>query len=113
MKSAPASMASQEARATLSRVASSPVSRITLRWAGPQASRTARISLKTWPYRPARNAPRSITMSISSAPARTASSVSASLTASEARPDGNAVATDATATVLPATALRASRTRSG
>ena len=38
MKSAPASMASQEARDTLSSVASSAVSRITLRCAGPQAS---------------------------------------------------------------------------
>ena len=68
MKSAPASMASHDARATLSSVASSPVSRITFRCAGPQASRTARISSYTWPYRPARNAPRSMTMSTSSAP---------------------------------------------
>ena len=44
MKSAPASMASQAARAVLSRVASSPVSRITLRCALPHASRTARTS---------------------------------------------------------------------
>ena len=44
MKSAPASMASQEARLTLSSVASSPVSRMTLRCARPQASRTARTS---------------------------------------------------------------------
>ena len=40
-----------------------------------------------------RNAPRSMTMSISSAPASTASRTSASLTARLARPDGNAVAT--------------------
>ena len=38
-----------------------------------------------------------MTMSTSSAPAFTASATSASFTASEARPDGNAVATDATA----------------
>jgi len=44
MKSAPDSIASHEARATLSRVASSPVSRMTLRWAGPQASFDAAIS---------------------------------------------------------------------
>ena len=44
-------------------------------------------------YRPARNAPRLITMSISSAPAATAARVSASLTSSGAWPDGNAVAT--------------------
>src|SRR3984957_741778 len=113
MKSAPDSMVSHEARATLSSVASSPVSRMTLRWAGPQASRTARISSATCPYRPARNAPRSITMSTSSAPAATASATSASLTASDARPDGNAVATEATFTVLPASASRATATRSG
>src|SRR5499427_1867055 len=113
MKSAPASMASQAARAVLSRVASSPVSRITLRCAVPHASRTARTSSYTCAYRPARNAPRSMTMSTSSAPAFTASATSASLTASEARPDGNAVATEATATPLPASSARARATRSG
>ena len=54
-----------------------------------------------------------MTMSISSAPALTASWTSASLTASDARPDGNAVATEATATPLPATACFATATRSG
>src|SRR5215813_13772075 len=54
-----------------------------------------------------------MTMSTSSAPAFTASATSASFTASEARPDGNAVATEATATPLPASSLRASPTRSG
>jgi hypothetical protein len=44
--------------------------------AGPQASRTAAISSKTSRYRPARKAPRLITMSISSAPASTASAAS-------------------------------------
>ena len=44
MKSPPASIASQEARRTASRVTSSPVSRITLRCASPQASFTATIS---------------------------------------------------------------------
>src|SRR6185437_14321022 len=56
-------------------------------------------------------------MSISSAPAATASAVSASFTASDARPDGNAVATDATATELPGPdagkAPLATATRSG
>src|ERR1017187_10458902 len=128
MKSAPDSMASHEARATLSKVTSSPVSRITLRCAAPHASRTARISSLTCLYRPARNAPRSMTMYTSSAPAATASATSASLTASEARPDGNAVATEATRTWRPASspwskapwskapwskALRATGTRSG
>ena len=54
-----------------------------------------------------------MTMSTSSAPAATASRTSASFTASDARPDGNAVATDATATPLPASAARATPTRSG
>ena len=44
MKSAPASIASHEARRTLSRVTSSPVSRMTLRCAFPHASFTATIS---------------------------------------------------------------------
>jgi hypothetical protein len=44
MKSAPAAMARTDARRTLSYVSSSPVSRITLRWACPQASSTAVIS---------------------------------------------------------------------
>src|SRR5215468_1698807 len=54
-----------------------------------------------------------MTMSTSSAPASTASATSASFTASEARPDGNAVATEATATSLPASSPRATATRSG
>ena len=88
MKSPPASSASQDARRTLSRVASSPVSRITLRWAGPHAALVATISSNTCRYRPARNAPRSITMSISVAPAATASRTSCSLVSSAARPTG-------------------------
>jgi hypothetical protein len=43
-----------------------------------------------------------MTMSISSAPASTASRVSASLTGILARPEGKAVETAATATALPA-----------
>ena len=54
-----------------------------------------------------------MTMSTSPAPAARASRTSASLTGSEARPDGNAVATDATATSLPASAVTAVSTRSG
>ena len=44
MKSAPAAMARTDARRTLSYVSSSPVSRMTLRCAAPQASLTAVIS---------------------------------------------------------------------
>ena len=47
MKSAPAAIARTLARRTLSYVSSSPVSRITLRWASPQASLTSTISSKT------------------------------------------------------------------
>src|SRR5215217_7732704 len=52
-------------------------------------------------------------MSISSAPDATASWTSCSLTGSGDCPDGNAVATDATFTPLPATRSRAAGTRFG
>ena len=51
-------------------------------------------------------------MSISSAPASTASRVSARRTARLARPDGNAVETAATLTPVPASASTATGTRS-
>ena len=47
MKSAPAAIARTLARRTLSYVSSSPVSRMTLRWASPHASFTSTISSKT------------------------------------------------------------------
>ncbi len=84
MKSAPAAMASTLARRTLSRVPSSPVSRITFSLVPLEASLTSTISSNTSWSRPARNAPRLITMSISSAPASTASATSPSRTAREA-----------------------------
>ena len=52
-------------------------------------------------------------MSISSAPAATASRVSCRRTSSELWPDGNAVATEATCTPVPATASRATPTSAG
>ena len=113
MKSPPASRASQLARRTLSNVTNSPVSRMTFRCAVPHACFTATISSNTSPRWPDRKAPRSITMSISSAPAATASATSISLVRNAARPDGNAVATLATATALPRTACTAVATRSG
>ena len=58
-----------------------------MRCAGPQASLTATISSNTAAYLPERKAPRSITMSISSAPAATASPVSRDLDV-EAGPPG-------------------------
>ncbi len=54
-----------------------------------------------------------MTMSISVAPAAIASAVSRNLTSSAARPDGNAVATEATATPESPSAVRAVETRSG
>ena len=57
--------------------------------------------------RPDKKAPRSITMSISSAPFATASRTSMSFTFSDARPDGNEVATAATATDEPFNTERA------
>ena len=52
-------------------------------------------------------------MSISSAPAATASRVSASFTSSEERPEGNAVATEATRMPVPRTSCLAIATMSG
>src|ERR1700694_5696944 len=52
-------------------------------------------------------------MSISCAPARTVSSVSATLIDRKLCPDGNAVATDATRTLLPRRCSTASATRAG
>ena len=74
----------------------------------PPCTRT--ISSCTRASSPARNASREITMSISSAPAATASSVSRSLTSSDAWPDGKPVATAAARTPLPASASRATPT---
>ncbi len=54
-----------------------------------------------------------MTMSISCAPARTASSVSATLIEVKLWPDGNAVATDAIRTVLPRSDCTQSGMRSG
>ena len=83
-------------------------------WPSPaQASFTATISSNTSPYWPDRKAPRSITMSISSAPAATASRVSCTRTSRLARPLGKAVATLATLTPLDLSACFAVSTRSG
>ena len=84
-----------------------------MRCADPQAAFTRWISSNTSPNRPARKAPRSITMSTSSAPASTAERTSPSFTSMVARPDGNAVATLATFTPDPATTARATGTMSG
>jgi hypothetical protein len=62
---------------------------------------------------PAKKASREMTMSISSAPAATASSVSRSFTSSDACPEGKAVATEAARTPVPSSASRATPTSDG
>src|SRR3954453_16960332 len=86
---------------------------ITFRWASPHASLTRTISSITRASSPARKASREITMSISSAPAATASSVSRSFTSSDAWPEGNAVETDAAFTPVPSSASFATPTSDG
>ena len=87
---------------------------MTLRVACPHASTTARISSCITPNSPDKNAPRLITISISSAPSATAAFTSARRVLSGACPEGKAVATDAmrTAVALPS-ALRACFTIAG
>ena len=106
-------MASIDACRTWSYEPSSAVSMITFRWASPHTSFTRTISSITRASSPARNASREITMSISSAPAATASSVSRSFTSSDAWPDGNAVETDAAFTPVPSSASFATPTSDG
>src|SRR3954449_9292156 len=112
-KSAPASIEITDAWRTWSYEPSSAVSMITFRWASPQASFTRTISSMTRWSSPERKASREMTMSISSAPAATASSVSRSLTSSEPWPEGKAVATDAVLTPVPARASRVTDTSDG
>src|SRR5436190_14117510 len=86
---------------------------MTFRCASPQASRTRTISSCTRASSPARNASREITMSISSAPAATASSVARSLMSSGTWPDGKPVATAAVFTPVPASAVLATPASAG
>lgn len=77
------------------------------------AARVSRISRATSSNRPARNRPRLITMSISSAPASTASATSRRRTSSGYWPLGKPVATAATFTPLSPSDSRAVRTSVG
>ena len=87
---------------------------MTLSVAPPHAASTAAISSCTRANSPARNAPRLITMSISSAPSATAVRTSARRVLSGIWPDGNAVATEAIRTGAAApSARRAGRTIAG
>ena len=86
---------------------------MTLRCASPQASLTRTISSITRVSSPDRKASREMTMSISSAPAATASAVSRSLASSDTWPAGKPVATDAVRTPLPASAAWATPTSAG
>src|SRR5207248_4112968 len=69
---------------------------MTFKCAAPHASLVAAISSKTRSYSPARKRARLITMSISSAPSRTAPRTSRSFNLVGINPAGNAVATEAT-----------------
>ena len=106
-------MASIDAWRTWSYEPSSAVSMMTFRWASPHTSFTRTISSITRASSPERNASREMTMSISSAPAATASSVSRSFTSSDACPEGKAVDTDAARTPVPSSASRATPTSDG
>ena len=99
MKSAPACIARRLAAATLSRVPSSPVSRMTLRRAGPAGFLHGHDLVEDLGVVSGEEGPRSMTMSISSAPSATVSRTSASLCSTGIWPDGNPVATAAIRTV--------------
>ena len=96
MKSAPAFIAISLAKRTLSKVTNSPVSKITFKWAFPQASLTDAISSATYVYSPRRNFPLEMTISTSSAPSATTILTSFNLYSRDAIPLGKAVATEAT-----------------
>ncbi len=111
-----ASIARSLARRTLSSVSSSPVSRMIFRCAGTplggaaHSARVSRISRAISSNRPARNSPRLITMSISSAPAAIASAQSRRRMSRGYCALGKPVATAATFTPLPASASFATGT---
>src|ERR687891_1454115 len=113
MKSAPAAMASMDAFRIWSYDPSSPISRITFRCAVPQASFDRATSSNAWWYRPERKADRFSTMSISSAPHRTAWPISSRRSSSGANPDGKPPATLATLTPVPRSRSAATGTRDG
>jgi hypothetical protein len=86
---------------------------MTFRCASPHASFTRTISSITRASSPERNASREMTMSISSAPAATVSSVSCSLTASDVCPEGKPVDTAAVCTPVPCRAAWTTGTCAG
>ena len=86
---------------------------MTFRWASPQASLTRTISSMTRVSSPVRNASREMTMSISSAPAATVSSVSRTLISSDVCPAGKPVDTAAVWTPVPSSAARTTGTCAG
>ena len=111
MKSAPAIMATWLARATFTRVARSPVPRITFMWASPQACRKARTSSYRASHAPASACARVITTSISCAPAATDALISSMRCGRGFSPAGNPVETAATGISEPCKASTATGTR--
>ena len=86
---------------------------MTFRCASPHASFTRTISSITRASSPSRNASREMTMSISSAPAATVSSVSRSLMSSDVWPAGKPVDTAAVWTPVPSSAAWTTGTCAG
>ena len=113
MKSAPAIMHTRLARATLVRVASSPVAMMVFRCAPRAASRKAPTSSYRSPQRPRRTCSRVMTMSISEAPAATAVRISSSRSGKGVWPAGKPAATAATGIPDPARASTAVATMLG
>ena len=96
MKSAPAIIQTIDARATFLRLPNSPVAKMVLRCASPQADRNALTSLKSSRQFCVSTCLREITISISLAPAATLSLISNNRVLKGDRPAGKPVETAAT-----------------
>ena len=111
IKSAPAIMATQLARATLRSVIRSPVARIAFICAGPQACLKAETSSYSACHSPLKTCARVITMSISCAPTSTERWISSTRSARGDNPAGNPAETAATGTPDPSSAFTAVSTK--
>ncbi len=107
MKSLPAIIATQLARATFRSVSRSPVPRIAFMCAGPQASLNAATSSYSAFHSPLKTCARVITISISLAPALTLRRISSTRVSSGLKPAGKPVLTAATGTPEPSSAFTA------
>ncbi len=107
MKSAPAIIATQLARATFLNVSKSPVPRIAFICAAPHASLNAATSSYRAFHSPLKTCARVITISISPAPASTLLRISATRVSSGDSPAGKPVDTAATGIPDPSNAFTA------